>query len=402
MKKTYRIFTLIIISILLFTSCGSNSENNLKETITSEKSDSDKNNKGLSDEKIEDIDINVDLKDLPKKYERVKIAAAGDVMTHLPTTYNYKLEDGGYDFTKAFSYIKYIFDDADLSMLNLETVIDYDKKPMGFPRFNAPREIVDGIKYAGIDLIGTANNHSLDQGTKGVLDTINSINDLGLSYIGTNLEESSDRFRIFKINDINVGVIAYTYGLNGLTPDADFRVNVIDKEKIKEDIEGLKAFGADKIIMFIHWGSEYTKGPNEYLENLGHEILDLGVDYILGSHPHVVHKVEKVGDDKFIVYSMGNFISNMRGQYFEGDKRVEDGLIVTFELVKDTDTGKVKYENLELIPTYNPKESDERHKILPVYQALDGQIPEIKLTDELRKNLDESRIRTEKTLYVGE
>lgn len=355
------------------------------------------NDNKVEEEKKEEESIVVPPED---SYEEVVITAAGDIMTHIPLIRsNYNQEVGGYDFTSPFRYIKVLNENADLKIANLETVTRGDREISGFPNFNAPYEIIYGARYGGFNVLSTANNHCYDQGKQGLLDTISRIEEAGLDYIGTNKGPIEKRYRMYNVKGIKIGLLCYSYGLNGHIAEDDYSANIIDLEKIKEDINNLKAENADKIVMFIHWGVEYNTGIYDELRNLGYQILDLGVDYILGSHPHVVMPVEKVGDDKFIVYSMGNLLSNQRKE-FTKNANTEDGLFVRFKLVKNISKNETNFENLELIPFWINRYYNNKwnYEILPVDMALNEELEGLVLDDRIREELTNSKSRVESIL----
>lgn len=349
------------------------------------------------EEKI-DLDKPPRLEEIIKnpKIETVTISAAGDLMLHMPVVNSVRdLETGEYNFDEIFPYIKNINEESDFSIVNLETIIREDREFSGYPLFNSPKEIIPSIKNAGFDIVGLANNHTYDQGKEGVLNTINLIENEKLQYVGSNKDKDVSRTRVLEKGNIKLGLMAYTYGLNGHIPEDKELINVIDTGKIKEDIKELKNEDVDKIILFVHWGVEYNSKVYEELRNFGHELLDLGIDYILGSHPHVIMPVEKVGDEKFIVYSMGNFISNQRQDYLN-IKGVEDGLMIRFTLKKiDEDT---TLDKLEIIPTWVNRYRDNKwnYKILPIEKTLNGDF--FPVDEQLENKLRQSLNRTEEIL----
>src|SRR5699024_3372525 len=138
--------------------------------------------------------------------------------------------------------------------------------------------------------------------------------------------------------------------------------------KIKGDIEELNEKDVDMIIVLIHWGEEYHREPSQYQIELGHKMVDWGANIILGSHPHVIQKseiVEKDGRDNYIIYSMGNFLSNQRKETM-GNAYAEDGVIVQIDLEKDLDNQETNIKNIEFMPTWIHKyieDNDTHYKI---------------------------------------
>lgn len=368
-----------------------NKEDNInEEELTSE-------NEEINPES-EVVDEIEEVEKLPKT-SKITISAAGDIISHIPFTKAHNnREIGGYDFTNPFKYIRQINQNTDLSIANLENPIRNDREPSGYPNFNAPYEVIYGARYGGFNVLATANNHSYDQVTQGVLDTIDRIKDAEIDYVGTNYTSEDNRYRLYDINNIKVGLICYTYGLNGYTAEEDYLVNVLNFDKISEDINSLRELGAEKIIFFVHWGTEYNTYITDDLRKYAHDVLDLGVDYILGAHPHVVMPIE-VLDEKFIVYSMGNFVSNQRSEFLNNEN-VEDGLFVTFDIVKDLETNTINFENLNLEPTWVDRFYDDKwyYEIIPVNKALNNELEDFVLDERRTQELTNSKARVESIL----
>lgn len=253
---------------------------------------------------------------MEEKTTTATLLAVGDIMFHMPQVRaSYNPNSRAYDFKDVFKYVKKHIDSADLSIGNFETVIAGNEIGFsGFPRFNSPEETLKAIKYAGFDILTTANNHALDQGKNGLINTIKIIEKEGMKNIGT-YKEPNNTILITDINGIKIALLSYSYGFNGLEhtlseEEFSFMVNQIDEDIIKEDIEKAKALESDTVVIFIHWGNEYQREPSEYQVELGRKMVEWGANIVLGSHPHVVQKSEIIhygGKDNFIIYSMGNF-----------------------------------------------------------------------------------------------
>ncbi|QQY79347.1 poly-gamma-glutamate synthesis protein (capsule biosynthesis protein) [Keratinibaculum paraultunense] len=311
---------------------------------------------------------------------QMTILAVGDIMFHMPQIRAaYDENIGTYDFKDNFKYVKKYIESADLAIANFETVTAGEDIPYcGFPNFNAPVETLDAIKYAGFDILTTSNNHCLDQGKKGLLNTIYAIEERGLVNIGTYKEPKE--IMIKDINDIKLALLSYTYGFNGMDftlteEEKTYMVSKIDEFKIEQDIKKAKDEGVDMIVVFIHWGNEYQRDPSNEQVELGRKMIEWGANIILGSHPHVVQKAEVInynGRDNFIIYSMGNFLSNQRRETMD-NKYAEDGLMVRLTIEKDYLKNKTTIQNIEYIPTWvrrckqNGKWS---YQILPIEEFL--------------------------------
>lgn len=315
----------------------------------------------------------------------ITIAATGDIMFHSPQIKGaYNPETKGYDFNYSFEHVKKYIESADLAIGNFETVTAGEEyKYQGYPTFNSPKSTVTALKDAGFDILSTANNHSIDKGKKGIINTIENIMEHNLVNVGT-YREPTDEVLIQDINGIRAAILSYTYGCNGLevllTPEElSYMVNIIDEDKIKYDIEKADEAQVDTTIVFIHWGNEYQREPSEYQIELADKMIEWGADIILGSHPHVIQRSEireHNGENKFIIYSMGNFISNQRRETLSigNRKYTEDGIIVKLTLEKDFSLERTIIKDVDYIPTwvYRYGESGvQKHVILPTSEYIE-------------------------------
>ncbi len=373
--KKSSLFLVLVLLILIFSSVYIG----YKFKLLPQTSDSDINTK-LEDEKS--LEEKEDL--LKKKKTTATILATGDIMFHSPqikTAYN--PSTGNYDFSDSFKHVKKYIEDADLSLGNLETVTAGSEIGFeGYPNFNSPVEALDAIRDTGYDILSTANNHCLDQGKKGLISTIDAIQQRGMKNVGT-YKEPDNPLLIEKVNDISIGILSYTYGCNGMEhtltdEELNYMVNLIDENKIKEDIEKTKEENVDLIVVFIHWGNEYQQEPSEEQIDLGDKMIDWGVDIVFGSHPHVIQEskvINKNGKKSFIIYSMGNFLSNQRRESIN-NKYTEDGIMVQIEVEKDFEENNTIIKNINYIPTWVSKytiNNQLKYEIIPVQEVLEKQ-----------------------------
>ncbi|MBN2287497.1 MAG: CapA family protein [Tissierellales bacterium] len=301
--------------------------------------------------------------------ETIVLSAVGDIIYHMSQiTSAYDEQKGTYDFNRYFDEIKPIIEAADIAVANFEgtTAGDDIYAYKAYPIFNAPDETLDAIKYAGFDVISTVNNHSIDTNKIGIERTLQKIQDRGMMTVGTYAQKPETRILIVEEKDIRVAFMAYTYGCNGmeavLTPEElDAMVNIIDEDKINEDIADAKAQNADLIVAFMHWGNEYQRDPSQDQKDLANSMIEKGVDIILGSHPHVIQDsvtLEHEGETKFVIYSMGNFISNQRQESLDPEYPnlknyyTEDGVIVNIKITKSFEDNQTVIEDVSFIPTW--------------------------------------------------
>src|SRR5690606_25181020 len=198
---------------------------------------------------------------------------------------------------------------------------------------------IAALKNTGFDILNTNNNHALDQGKQGLINTIDNIESYGMKKIGTYKSREEDHILIEEVNGIKIAFLSYCYGYNGLEgflteEERSYMVSEIDEDRIKNEILEAKARGVDLISVIIHWGNEYQRSPSEYQLELGGKMVEWGANIIFGSHPHVIQKseiIEYEGKNNFIIYSMGNFISNQRKATM-GNKYTEDGIMVKVQI----------------------------------------------------------------------
>ncbi len=285
--------------------------------------------------------------------QEATIVFGGDAMQH-----QYQLEcahqkDGSYDYSDCFTEVKDYVQSADYAVINLETTIGRTNFT-GFPCFCSPESYMTSLQDAGFDLMLTANNHTLDRRDKGIGLTIDALNRHNIEHIGTykNAAERAKAIPFIKdINSFKVGFLNYTYGTNGIEIQGDVAVDYINREKIKKDIAATRAAGAEILCVCIHWGEEYKLLPNSFQKSMADFLVDQGVDLIIGGHPHVIQPMEirhndKTDRDVLVVWSLGNFISNMKTRDTRG------GAMVETTLTRDTDgTARLKSAAYRLVYT---------------------------------------------------
>ena len=361
------VFIVLVIVTLVWSSnffIGNNKEAEGQED-SYEKNIEEKNPDGNPEEEKEETEEKGEV-----KTKSIKISAVGDIMFHMSQIKGgYDELTDTYDFNPFFEEIKPFIEEADIAFGNFEGTtagLDNGNVYKAWPVFNLPDETLDAIKNAGFDVLSTINNHSIDMGKQGIIRTIQQINKRDMLHIGTRTIPEEKRVLILEENDIKVAVIAYTYGCNGLEQyltedELEYMVNIIDENKIKQDIEYSKEKKADLIIAFMHWGGEYQRDPSVAQRNLADVMLNKGVDIILGSHPHVIQDsktLEIDNEKKFVAYSMGNFISNQRYETLAHEYPnintyfTEDGVLINLEVEKDMETNKTKLKEIEFIPTW--------------------------------------------------
>ena len=307
------------------------------------------------------------------------ILSTGDLLMHGGLINAANQGDGTYDFGYIFPYITEYVTAADYAVANLETTLAGTAKPyQGNPMFNCPDELVDAAKDAGFDMLLTTSNHSYDSQQPGFERTIRTIREKGLANLGTMLSAEEPKYVVQDINGIKIGMIAYTYedslgpgnppALNYNPMNAGgydlincFRHSDPDSlyNHLGPQMELMKADGAEAIVVYLHWGQEYKLEANASQKEIAQHLCDMGVDVIIGGHPHVVEPVELLesatdpSHRTVCLYSMGNAVSNQRQGLLKSitTAHTEDGVLFSVTFSKYSD-GTVYLEDVELIPIW--------------------------------------------------
>jgi poly-gamma-glutamate synthesis protein (capsule biosynthesis protein) len=278
----------------------------------------------------------------PSADATVTLIAVGDLMCS--TDQLAKGASGGrYDFRPSFAPVASRIRSADLAFGNLETTLRSTVPFHGYPTFRSPRAYANAAKWAGFDVLTTANNHALDGGATGVRYTATYLSKLGIAHTGTD----KDGPAIVTHDGARIAVLAYTYATNGIHSPFAGAVNRIGLARMKAAIAAARS-KADLVVLSLHWGTEYSPTPEAATRSMARSLIDAGADLILGSHPHVVRPVATY-KGHYIVYSMGNFISGMSGTY------KDLGIMVSATVLKRGAATKVA--SLKVIPVYRDRTS---------------------------------------------
>jgi len=307
-RKFFLIFLIIVIGIILFISSF------------------------LIEPKVIEIVPKTDEEKANK--EEITLMLVGDIMLDRGVEYMIEKEGrptrGGYpDFKFPFLKIADDLKGAKLLFGNLEGPIsDKGTKVGSIYSFRAEPEAIEGLNFAGFDVISLANNHAFDYGRLALEDTFSRLKTAGIDYVGAGLNESGAYSPIVKeINGTKIGFLAYT-NLGPETWKATERnsgiawINENDFEKIKKDIENAKS-QADILIVSLHSGEEYLLELTQFQIEFSKAAIDAGANIVIGHHPHVIQRNEKYKDG-WIFYSLGNFVfdqafseKTMQGQIVE-------------------------------------------------------------------------------------
>ena len=292
----------------------------------------------------------------------LSIIVAGDILFHMPQVRAAE-ENGSYNFKPMFSEVKPYIQSKDIAVANFETTVYPERQYSGYPCFNTPEQSLEALKDAGFDVLINNHNHSLDTGLEGLKSTNNYIRKYGFELLGTG-EPNEDKFLILKKNGLKVAMLSYTYGTN-LGIQYEDRINYIDEDKIKRDMEYIRP-KSDFLIVFLHLGTEYVRQVEDFQQELVNKVASLGADAILCGHPHVARKTEmlKVEEREVLVnYSLGNFISNQNDKYTD----IESMQCINLE--KTETSTRIKFT--ETIPVYRLRYKNNGKTIYKVVPAKD-------------------------------
>lgn len=253
---------------------------------------------------------------------KAELLFVGDAMQHQAQLDKaHEIANGkGYDYSDCFTLIAPEIHSADYAVCNLEVPLGGGPDYSGYPCFSAPDSYAEALRDAGFDMMLTANNHCLDRRDKAARRTLTALDRLEIDHIGTysNIEQRDSLVPFIKdINGFKIGFLNYTYGTNGIPPVDGIEVSLIDHDKMAKEIALTKEAGAELIVVAMHWGIEYVLLENGVQRNLTDFLINQGVDLIIGGHPHVIQPMKVVRNEKenknvLVVYSLGNFISNMK------------------------------------------------------------------------------------------
>ncbi|MBO5077137.1 MAG: CapA family protein, partial [Clostridia bacterium] len=323
----------------------------------------------------------------------------GDIMFHMAQVKGaYNDSTGTYDFWPTYQYVAPYIQAADLAVVKFETTL-HDTDYSGYPGFNSPVSSLQAIKNAGFDVLLYANNHCFDRGAEGLKNTLAHFREYGFQYVGATDDPDGhpDKTLIVEVNGIKIGMINYSdsvtdmigsqYTLNdNPVSNKDWRklnIYVTGREseflydRVADDISHLRAQGADIIIAYMHWGLEYQLQPNSSQKKCAQKLCDLGVDCIIGGHPHVVQPMDVLtssdGTRKMVCfYSLGNYVSNQNRKTLKSyDVReyTENGLMVKL-IIRKYNNGYTEVARLEYVPTWVHRylrEGDKySHEIIPL------------------------------------
>lgn len=328
------------------------------------------------------------------------VGSAGDIMLHSPfyRSPDYKTEDGSYDFSDCFKFIEQVYSKASYMAVNLETTLAGGGSGYsGYPMFRSPDSIADSLSESGVDLMLLANNHIYDSGKEGFMRTSQILAEKGINYTGARHSDDEKKYIVKDVEGIKIGIVNFTYetprsddlkGINGNPVDEESAgyLNSFDPDdreafynEMRECLNSMENDGAEFTIVYLHWGEEYNLKESGWQREIAQKLCDMGVDALIGSHPHVVQPVDvfksETGDDKehlmFCAFSVGNQLSNQRREMMNlNTGHTEDGLVIYLDIKKDEE--RTYLSGVDYVPTWVYKnQAGPVYYILPADNAAD-------------------------------
>ncbi len=305
----------------------------------------------------------------PQEYN-LSLLMTGDGLIHNKLAI-YAEENGGYNFKPYLSEIKDYVQKFDLAYYNQETPFGTPGNYTFYPVFSVPSEFGDAMLDAGFNMVSLASNHAFDKKEEGVLTSLDywqKQNDVMYNGMASSEEEKSN-YQIKEKNNITYALLSYTYGTNGINLPAgkEYLVSVYSNEQAEKDILALRD-KVDVLIVAMHWGVEYQLEPTVTQKEQAKFLASLGVDIIIGNHPHSLQPIEWL-DNTLVIYSLGNFISNQIELYNSIGYKGAVGAFAMVDIKKEVEkdqTSSISLHNLnvDLIYTYR-NENEKYYKVIP-------------------------------------
>lgn len=331
---------------------------------------------------------------------RLSLLFLGDIMQH-----DSQIADaldkatGAYDYRPGFQYVKPYIQSADLAIGNLEVTLA-GRPYKGYPQFSAPDELLIALRDIGMDVIVTANNHSVDRGKAGLERTIAMLDSFNFSHTGTfrnQAEKERSHPLVLERQGFRLAILNYTYGTNGLPVTKPNIVNMLDTAAIRKDLTKATNLNADAIIVFPHWGGEYQSLPSKNQRVVADLCFRYGATLVIGAHPHVVQPMSWYKEkNQLVAYSLGNFVSGQRKRYTDG------GAMIRIELEKVSFQDGSSYTAIDtagyiLEWVYRTRDSRQDYFVIPVPSAEDN--PEAFIRDAASREAFETFISDSRSLF---
>jgi poly-gamma-glutamate synthesis protein (capsule biosynthesis protein) len=303
----------------------------------------------------------------------VRVAFIGDIMAH-----SEQLEaasgDKGWNFAPQFRRVLPLFRGA-LVVGNLETVFaGEDPGYAGYPMFNTPDELASNLRDAGVRVVTLANNHILDRGEAGAARTIETLDSVGILWMGLEeKDQETNEPRVVDYGGLKWAFLNYSYGSNNSSStnaaSRDVSLNRISNATVAEGLARAKDENPDVTVVCFHWGMEYATSPAKSARTLAELCFKNGADMVIGTHPHVLQPIEIAETERgvgLVAYSLGNFVSYQR-------TRPRERSVVLAVDVRKKEGGGSEIARVSVAPTWvSSQKPGGRRRIEVVYSGTGG------------------------------
>lgn len=341
------------------------------------------------------------------------IMMVGDMMCTGTQQADQGYHTGDYNFNESFVGVKEWISSADFSIGNLETTLSSTWPYMheeayidNKPNCNAPSRYLDAVLSAGFDGVVMSNNHNCDAGEDGAIETIDQVDRYKLARTGLFRDSEDDRQMLVDVDGIRVGYLSYTSEETGFnlkdkdwdSSDVDTMLNYYSREKAERDIRELRKSGAEYVFVYMHWGVKNVSTLTDSQKAIAQELADVGTDYIVGSHCHLIQKFTTLtssdGREVPCFFSLGDFQSSI--DQIPGNR---DSVILRVRLTRDEEGNVVLQDNQYISCYTKTKHKGMYYYTLPVLSSLnDG--TEIDDAKEIHRRITDA-VGNEITEYTG-
>lgn len=366
-KRVISVGSLAFASLLLMTACAGGPTEKISESQAPETSASDSNLLTPTDDETSESGGTVEAEEskvelMPGKGPKcptdhcVSVTVSGDLLFHEGLWSPFAMQPGedgkNFDFEPLFEGLRPYLEKSDLNICQAETPFAESGGPYaGFPYFNTPPEVAYIAKDLGFDVCTTASNHSVDQGTEGLLRSLDVLEDAGIEHTGTYREPGDrDEVLITEANGVKIAIITSTFSLNGLIADHDWQVDYpLEPERVIEKAKKARQLGADLVLASVHAGEEYWSEPNETQILHTQALIESGeFDFIYSHHTHSIQPIEEF-DGTWVVYGTGNLISESAPY----ERRVNNEFLLTRVQFAKQDDGSWETNDVAWVPATN-------------------------------------------------
>ncbi len=320
--------------------------------------------------------------------KRLTIAAAGTI--YAPKTVRESVQEGTdhYDFMTTFEGLSGALENADLSIVTLETLAAGREK--GYGNYNTTPQILDALRAVGVNFVSLATERALDKGYDGLDITASELTSRSIGFAGVYPDGTNTGAAMANIDGVQVAVLAYTYGLSDegrerTRDDSRGVVAMMDSQRVVRDITQARVDGANIVVVLPHWGTKNRAQTPDTVQTMAREMAQAGADVILGTHPNVAQGIERLQTvrsdgltyETVVCYSLGCLLTDAR------DSENTAGMAVRLEMTYDPATRRASPGTLEIVPLYIARQREDSGIVYRVVDAENEQaIQSLTITEQ--------------------